>query len=230
MWGGGHIPPPLGRCIIKRVRESHFDRQALLKYVAVHSRVVFIEYSHIESLSPSSSLFVSFFLTRLSFLLPFQQPPYLPAVGKRRPKEKQIPRPTTSPFYILHNSPQVAVRPFCFLRYITWQAIDNESSSKATSAHNQCDKADSFSLPDSFFLTLIKSSFKPTNLNNHLSPVSHTNMDALKSLVQPLVGGSGGSSVIDGMKLVVLGGTVETARRVSSSAWYVIEKLTPSLN
>ncbi|KIJ68071.1 hypothetical protein HYDPIDRAFT_173750 [Hydnomerulius pinastri MD-312] len=45
-------------------------------------------------------------------------------------------------------------------------------------------------------------------------------MDALKSLVQPLVGGAGGSSVIDGMKLVVLGGTVETARRVSSSAWY----------
>ncbi|KDR66353.1 hypothetical protein GALMADRAFT_1157881 [Galerina marginata CBS 339.88] len=44
-------------------------------------------------------------------------------------------------------------------------------------------------------------------------------MDALKSLVQPLVGGHGGSSVIDGMKLVVLGGTVETARRVSSSAW-----------
>lgn len=44
-------------------------------------------------------------------------------------------------------------------------------------------------------------------------------MDALKSLVQPLVGGAGGSSVIDGMKLVVLGGTVETARRASSSAW-----------
>ncbi|KAF8965606.1 hypothetical protein BDZ97DRAFT_1757154 [Flammula alnicola] len=44
-------------------------------------------------------------------------------------------------------------------------------------------------------------------------------MDALKSLIQPLVGGTGGSSVIDGMKLVVLGGTVETARRVSSSAW-----------
>ncbi|KAF8444830.1 hypothetical protein L210DRAFT_318091 [Boletus edulis BED1] len=44
-------------------------------------------------------------------------------------------------------------------------------------------------------------------------------MDALKSLVQPLVGGAGGSSVIDGVKLVVLGGTVETARRVSSSAW-----------
>ncbi|KAL0069943.1 hypothetical protein AAF712_002838 [Marasmius tenuissimus] len=41
-------------------------------------------------------------------------------------------------------------------------------------------------------------------------------MDAIKSLVQPLVGGGGG--VIDGMKLVVLGGTVETARRVSSSA------------
>lgn len=44
-------------------------------------------------------------------------------------------------------------------------------------------------------------------------------MDALKSLVQPLVGGGGGSSVIDGMKLVVLGTTVETARRMSSSAW-----------
>ena len=47
------------------------------------------------------------------------------------------------------------------------------------------------------------------------------NMDVLKSLVQPLVGGTAGSSVIDGMKLVVLGGTVETARRVSSSAWYL---------
>ncbi|KAF7782089.1 hypothetical protein Agabi119p4_1465 [Agaricus bisporus var. burnettii] len=44
-------------------------------------------------------------------------------------------------------------------------------------------------------------------------------MDTLKSLIQPLVGGGGGSSVVDGMKLVVLGGTVETARRVSSSAW-----------
>ncbi|RPD58679.1 P-loop containing nucleoside triphosphate hydrolase protein [Lentinus tigrinus ALCF2SS1-7] len=44
-------------------------------------------------------------------------------------------------------------------------------------------------------------------------------MDALRSLVQPLVGGGGGSSMIDGMKLVVLGGTVETARRVASSGW-----------
>lgn len=44
-------------------------------------------------------------------------------------------------------------------------------------------------------------------------------MDALRSLVQPLVGAGGGSSVIDGVKLVVLGTTVETARRVSSSAW-----------
>ncbi|KAF7358110.1 hypothetical protein MVEN_00859100 [Mycena venus] len=41
-------------------------------------------------------------------------------------------------------------------------------------------------------------------------------MDALRSLVQPLVNGS---SMVDGMKLVVIGGTVETARRVSSSAW-----------
>ncbi|KAH8107701.1 P-loop containing nucleoside triphosphate hydrolase protein [Cristinia sonorae] len=44
-------------------------------------------------------------------------------------------------------------------------------------------------------------------------------MDALKSLVQPLVGGGGGNSMIDGMKLVVLGGTVETARRMASSGW-----------
>ncbi|KAF8345503.1 P-loop containing nucleoside triphosphate hydrolase protein [Amanita rubescens] len=44
-------------------------------------------------------------------------------------------------------------------------------------------------------------------------------MDVLKSLIQPLVGGAGTSSVVDGMKLVMLGGTVETARRVSSSAW-----------
>ncbi|PCH35982.1 nucleoside triphosphate hydrolase protein [Wolfiporia cocos MD-104 SS10] len=44
-------------------------------------------------------------------------------------------------------------------------------------------------------------------------------MDAFKSLVQPLVGGGGGSSMIDGMKLVVLGGTVETARRMASSGW-----------
>jgi hypothetical protein len=28
--------------------------------------------------------------------------------------------------------------------------------------------------------------------------------------------------MVDGMKLVLLGGTVETARRVSSSAWYVL--------
>jgi mitochondrial chaperone BCS1 len=47
-------------------------------------------------------------------------------------------------------------------------------------------------------------------------------MDVLKSLIQPLVGGTAGSSVVDGMKLVVLGGTVETARRVSSSAWYLL--------
>ncbi|KIY51107.1 P-loop containing nucleoside triphosphate hydrolase protein [Fistulina hepatica ATCC 64428] len=41
-------------------------------------------------------------------------------------------------------------------------------------------------------------------------------MDALKSLVHPFVGGSG---VGDGIKLVLLGGTVETARRMSSTAW-----------
>ena len=46
-------------------------------------------------------------------------------------------------------------------------------------------------------------------------------MDALKSLVSPLVSSVGGSGMVDGMKLVVLGGTVETARRISSSAWYV---------
>ena len=47
-------------------------------------------------------------------------------------------------------------------------------------------------------------------------------MDALKSLVAPLVGGGSSNGVIDGMKLVVLGGTVETARRISSSAWSVL--------
>jgi hypothetical protein len=47
-------------------------------------------------------------------------------------------------------------------------------------------------------------------------------MEALKSLVQPLVGNVAGNSVVDGMKLVVLGGTVETARRMSSSAWLVV--------
>lgn len=46
-------------------------------------------------------------------------------------------------------------------------------------------------------------------------------MDALKSLVQPLVGVGGGSSMVDGVKLVVLGGTVETARRMASSGWRV---------
>jgi len=55
-------------------------------------------------------------------------------------------------------------------------------------------------------------------------------MDVLKSLIQPLVGGAGTSSVVDGMKLVMLGGTVETARRVSSSAWYAPPSLLlPSL-
>jgi chaperone BCS1 len=46
-------------------------------------------------------------------------------------------------------------------------------------------------------------------------------MDALRSLVAPLVGGASGgsSSIVDGVKLVVLGTTVETARRMSSSAW-----------
>jgi len=44
-------------------------------------------------------------------------------------------------------------------------------------------------------------------------------MDVLKSLVQPLVGSSASSGLVDGMKLVVLGGTVETARRISSTAW-----------
>ncbi|KAJ3807634.1 P-loop containing nucleoside triphosphate hydrolase protein [Lentinula lateritia] len=46
-------------------------------------------------------------------------------------------------------------------------------------------------------------------------------MDAIRSLVQPLVGPSTVSSagMIDGMKLVVLGGTVATARKMGSRAW-----------
>lgn len=50
-------------------------------------------------------------------------------------------------------------------------------------------------------------------------------MDAFKSLVSPLIGTAASNSVIDGMKLVVLGGAVETARRVSGSAWYVFVQL-----
>ncbi|KAJ4490998.1 P-loop containing nucleoside triphosphate hydrolase protein, partial [Lentinula aciculospora] len=47
-------------------------------------------------------------------------------------------------------------------------------------------------------------------------------MDTIRSLVQPLVGPSASSAgMIDGMKLVVLGGTVETARRMGSRAWSV---------
>ncbi|QRV79585.1 mitochondrial chaperone BCS1 [Ceratobasidium sp. AG-Ba] len=42
---------------------------------------------------------------------------------------------------------------------------------------------------------------------------------AVSSLVSPFVGGGSSGGMVDGMKLVVLGGTVETARRVSSSAW-----------
>ncbi|KLO06556.1 P-loop containing nucleoside triphosphate hydrolase protein [Schizopora paradoxa] len=44
-------------------------------------------------------------------------------------------------------------------------------------------------------------------------------MEALKSLVSPLLGTAASSSMMDGMKLVVLGGAVETARRASSTAW-----------
>ncbi|KAJ3860406.1 P-loop containing nucleoside triphosphate hydrolase protein [Lentinula novae-zelandiae] len=52
-------------------------------------------------------------------------------------------------------------------------------------------------------------------------------MDTIRSLVQPLVGPSTASSagMIDGMKLVVLGGTVATARKMGSRAWSV--RLTP---
>ncbi|KAJ3917942.1 P-loop containing nucleoside triphosphate hydrolase protein, partial [Lentinula edodes] len=48
-------------------------------------------------------------------------------------------------------------------------------------------------------------------------------MDTIRSLVQPLVGPSTASSagMIDGMKLVVLGGTVATARKMGSRAWLV---------
>lgn len=48
-------------------------------------------------------------------------------------------------------------------------------------------------------------------------------MDTIRSLVQPLVGPSTASSagMIDGMKLVVLGGTVATARKMGSRAWSV---------
>lgn len=88
-------------------------------------------------------------------------------------------------------------------------------------------------IPFSFFLTRLSSSFfhSTTALHRAFGAVPRLNpyhftlnppiMDVFKSLIQPLVGGTAGSSVVDGMKLVVLGGTVETARRVSSSAWYL---------
>lgn len=44
-------------------------------------------------------------------------------------------------------------------------------------------------------------------------------MDTVKSLLSPLSGSLASSGMLDGAKLIILGGTVETARRVSSSAW-----------
>jgi len=44
-------------------------------------------------------------------------------------------------------------------------------------------------------------------------------MDVFKSLIQPIIGGSSGSLVIDDIKLIVFNGTVKTAYRVSSSVW-----------
>ncbi|KIM31399.1 hypothetical protein M408DRAFT_320460 [Serendipita vermifera MAFF 305830] len=44
-------------------------------------------------------------------------------------------------------------------------------------------------------------------------------MDAFKSLIQPLSSSAVGSGVLDATKLVILGGTVETARRAASSGW-----------
>lgn len=55
-------------------------------------------------------------------------------------------------------------------------------------------------------------------------------MDTFRSLVQPLVGQSASSAgMIDGMKLVVLGGTVETARRMGGRAWSVLLVLGPRI-
>lgn len=44
-------------------------------------------------------------------------------------------------------------------------------------------------------------------------------MDFAKSLLQPLSSSAVGSGVLDATKLVILGGTVETARRAASSGW-----------
>ncbi|KAL1739911.1 BCS1 N terminal-domain-containing protein, partial [Schizophyllum fasciatum] len=43
-------------------------------------------------------------------------------------------------------------------------------------------------------------------------------MDALKNILSPVLGSSG-NGIQDTLKLVVIGGTVETARRASVSAW-----------
>ncbi|PVG02471.1 P-loop containing nucleoside triphosphate hydrolase protein [Serendipita vermifera] len=44
-------------------------------------------------------------------------------------------------------------------------------------------------------------------------------METFKSLLQPLQSSAVGSGVLDATKLVILGGTVETARRAASSGW-----------
>jgi hypothetical protein len=44
-------------------------------------------------------------------------------------------------------------------------------------------------------------------------------MDVFKSLINLWSAAQQAPPIVNGMKLVVLGGTVETARKVSSSAW-----------
>ncbi len=51
-------------------------------------------------------------------------------------------------------------------------------------------------------------------------------MEALKSLMQPLSSSAVGSGVLDATKLVILGGTVETAREYLSLIYQLDECLT----
>ncbi|KAG1833308.1 polyubiquitin-C-like protein [Suillus subalutaceus] len=52
-----------------------------------------------------------------------------------------------------------------------------------------------------------------------LSLIPSSSMDALKSMLSPLGVGSA-NTIQDTLKLVVIGGTVETARRASAGAWH----------
>ncbi|KAJ3573153.1 hypothetical protein NP233_g2617 [Leucocoprinus birnbaumii] len=89
---------------------------------------------------------------------------------------------------------------------------------------DDCEAKGNIKLNDPYQASLHHPEHPLLRLHNVLSEhFEHEKMDSTAARItelEDIVGsGGGGSSVVDGMKLVVLGGTVETARRVSSSAW-----------